>query len=122
MSVQFLSQSHHTDMLHSQLQQRLFSKILDTACPTQEAAAWVSELDDGMLHLTAHEVKQSYALCRFPWLMRTDIPPLLQYPVKAGAFDFVCGLVKMFYGLTLRDQLQGIFSIVRALLKREPAS
>lgn len=52
--------------------------------------------------------------------MRTDIPPLLQYPVKQGAFNFVCGLVKMFYGLTLQDQLHGIVSILKALLQREP--
>ncbi len=52
--------------------------------------------------------------------MRTDIPPMLQYPVKAAAFDFVCGLVKMFYGLTIRDQLEGVSSILESLLRRDP--
>ena len=51
--------------------------------------------------------------------MRTDIPPLLQYPVKSGAFEFVCGLVKMFYGLTLRDQVNGVVSILRSLMQKE---
>ncbi|KAK9825118.1 hypothetical protein WJX74_010698 [Apatococcus lobatus] len=76
----------------------------------------------GIEGLRALCIPKSVTEDRFPWLMRTDIPPLLQYPVKAAAFDFVCGLVKMFYGLTLRDQLQGIVKIVRALLEREPTS
>lgn len=34
---------------------------------------------------------------RFPWLIKTEMPPLLQYPVKPRAFEFVVGLTKMFY-------------------------
>eukprot|EP00959_Pyramimonas_sp_CCMP1952_P444039 9296437-Pyramimonas_sp.AAC.1 len=40
------------------------------------------------------------AVCedRLPWLMKTNIPPLLQYPVSDVAFDFVSALCKLFYG------------------------
>ncbi len=54
--------------------------------------------------------------CRFPWLMRTDIPPLLQYPVGDAAFPFVCGLISMFYGLSLRDNLSGLCTVIACFL------
>ncbi|KAK9916194.1 hypothetical protein WJX75_009917 [Coccomyxa subellipsoidea] len=58
------------------------------------------------------------AVCedRFPWLMRTDIPPLLQYPVGDAAFPFVCGLISMFYGLSLRDNLSGLCTVISCFL------
>ncbi|EIE25874.1 ALDH-like protein [Coccomyxa subellipsoidea C-169] len=58
------------------------------------------------------------AVCedRFPWLMRTDIPPLLQYPVGDAAFPFVCGLISMFYGLSLRDNLSGLCTVIACFL------
>ena len=55
-------------------------------------------------------------LRRVPWLMRTDIPPLLQYPVGDAAFPFVCGLISMFYGLSLRDTLAGLVMVARCFL------
>lgn len=54
--------------------------------------------------------------CRFPWLMRTDIPPLLQYPVGDAAFPFVCGLISMFYGLSLLDNLSGLWTVISCFL------
>ena len=39
-----------------------------------------------------------------PWLIRTDIPPPLQYPVAPYAFDFCAGLIRMFYGLSLWER------------------
>lgn len=33
----------------------------------------------------------------FPSIMKTDIPPPLQYPIKPQSFKFVTGLVMMFY-------------------------
>ena len=60
----------------------------------------------------AHET----AMCRFPWLMRTDIPPLLQYPVGDSAFPFVCGLISMFYGLSVRENLRGLCSVIGCFL------
>ena len=48
--------------------------------------------------------------------MRTDIPPLLHYPVGDAAFPFVCGLIGMFYGLTLRDNLAGLATVARCFL------
>ncbi|CAL8470086.1 g9628 [Coccomyxa elongata] len=58
------------------------------------------------------------AVCedRFPWLMRTDIPLLLQYPVGDAAFPFVCGLISMFYGLSLRDNLSGLCTVIACFL------
>ncbi len=54
--------------------------------------------------------------CRWPWLIRTDIPPLLQYPVGDAAFPFVCGLIAMFYGPGLRARLDGLVSVARCFL------
>ena len=44
-------------------------------------------------------------------LIQTDIPPPLRYPVAPYAFDFVAGLIRMFYGLTLWDSLCGAASV-----------
>jgi acyl-CoA reductase-like NAD-dependent aldehyde dehydrogenase len=40
-------------------------------------------------------IPKAFAQDRWPWLIRTDIPPPLQYPVKAYAFDFVASLIKV---------------------------
>lgn len=48
--------------------------------------------------------------------MRTDIPPILRYPVGDGAFGFVAGLVAMFYGTSLRARACGLGAVLRALL------
>ncbi|KAK9821805.1 hypothetical protein WJX81_007733 [Elliptochloris bilobata] len=58
------------------------------------------------------------AVCedRWPWLMRTDIPPILRYPVGDGAFGFVAGLVGMFYGTSLGARARGLGAVLRALL------
>ena len=53
---------------------------------------------------------------RWPWLMRTDIPPLLRYPVGDSAFGFVAGLVAMFYGTSLGARARGVAAVLRALL------
>ena len=36
-----------------------------------------------------------------PWLMRTDIPPPLKYPVAEIAFPFVEAIIRLFYGAGL---------------------
>ena len=58
------------------------------------------------------------AVCedRFGWLMRTTIPPPLQYPVQDNAFDFVQGIIKMFYGYSLSVRLSGIIALAKASL------
>ena len=48
--------------------------------------------------------------------MRTDIPPILRYPVGDGAFGFVAGLVTMFYGTSLGTRARGLAAVLRALL------
>ena len=69
------------------------------------------------------------AVCedRFPWLMRTDIPPPLQYPVSDVAFTFVTSIVKMFYGYNLRVKVDGLVGLAMCFLapssvaKKQPA-
>ncbi len=53
----------------------------------------------------------SQAVCEDRWPFKTNIPPMLQYPVSDKAFGFVCCLIRMFYGLTLRDNLAGLFGL-----------
>eukprot|EP00210_Caulerpa_lentillifera_P007017 g6711.t1 len=55
------------------------------------------------------------AVCedRYPWLMKTELPPLLQYPVKDKAFEFVSGLTKMFYYPGLNQRLQGLGMVIK---------
>ena len=65
--------------------------------------------------------QQSLA-CRFPaWTqLKTSIPPLLQYPVGDKAFQFVCGLVSMFYAPTLSGNVQGLVNVITGLLPNKP--
>ena len=67
-------------------------------------------------HCMLWMVAYAYLVCRFPWLMRTDIPPLLQYPVGDLAFPFVCGLISMFYGLSLKENFRGLCSVISCFL------
>lgn len=71
---------------------------------------------------------------RYPWLMKTELPRLLRYPVKDRAFDFVSGLTKMFYypgrfvethyikvevykgSLGLVQRLQGLGTVIKCSL------
>ena len=77
----------------------------------------------------AHHIHLSWKRClsrraRWPWLIRTDIPPLLQYPVGDAAFPFVCGLIAMFYGPSLGARLDGLLSVARCFLfpPRKPSA
>jgi hypothetical protein len=65
--------------------------------------------------------ERSQARRRWPWLMRTDIPPILRYPVGNGAFGFVAGLVAMFYGTSLAARARGLSAVLGALLRGAPA-
>mmetsp|Transcript_7006 Transcript_7006/g.19782 ORF Transcript_7006/g.19782 Transcript_7006/m.19782 type:complete len:603 (-) Transcript_7006:65-1873(-) len=58
------------------------------------------------------------AVCedRFPLLMKTDIPPPLQYPVDDVAFDFINALCNMFYGLSLPQQAGGLLRLAQCFL------
>ena len=69
---------------------------------------------------------------RFPSIMNTQMPPLLQYPVQSRAFEFVSGLTKMFYypGVLacllldarrfagLRQRLEGLMTVIRCSMDR----
>ncbi|GMH33070.1 hypothetical protein BSKO_00904 [Bryopsis sp. KO-2023] len=51
-----------------------------------------------------------------PWLMKTDIPPALQYPIKPESFEFVTGLVKMFYAPGLPLRISGLVTLAKCSL------
>lgn len=50
--------------------------------------------------------------------MRTDIPPLLQYPTKPAAFAFQTALVQMFYAPGLAAKINGLVALLKALLQK----
>ena len=59
--------------------------------------------------------------CRIPWLMKTTIPPMLQYPVGDAAFQFTCSLISMFYAPELRARFHGILQLLACFLPGKPA-
>jgi len=52
---------------------------------------------------------------RWPWLVQTAIPAALDYPVRSlmGSWEFVSGLVQLFYGDTWATRIQGIVKLIR---------
>lgn len=50
------------------------------------------------------------------WPFSTNIPPMLQYPVKPKAFDFVTSLVWMFYAPSLVGNVKGLFGLLGCFL------
>lgn len=50
------------------------------------------------------------------WPFSTAIPPLLQYPVKDAAFDFVTNLVWMFYSESWCGSIKGLFGLIGCFL------
>jgi len=50
------------------------------------------------------------------WPFSTSIPPMLQYPVKPQAFDFVTSLVWMFYAPGWMGNVKGLFGLVGCFL------
>eukprot|EP00891_Asterochloris_glomerata_P005424 jgi/Astpho2/5424/e_gw1.00076.56.1_t len=56
------------------------------------------------------------AVCedRWPWLIRTDIPPLLQYPLSTRSFAFVSGLIDLFYAPAWSTSLKGVRKVILA--------
>lgn len=50
------------------------------------------------------------------WPFSTAIPPLLQYPVKDAAFEFVTSLVWMFYSETWGGSIKGLLGLVRCFI------
>lgn len=52
--------------------------------------------------------------------VRTAIPPPLQYPVGESGFQFVSGLISMFYGDGVAARIGGIVSLIIASTKGKP--
>ena len=50
---------------------------------------------------------------RMPALMKTALPPPLQYPVASYGFQFVHALCKMFYGSTVAMRVSGLLTLAR---------
>lgn len=50
------------------------------------------------------------------WPFSTTIPPMLQYPVKPQAFEFVSSLVWMFYGQSWGQSLRGLQGLINTSL------
>ena len=62
--------------------------------------------------------KLIHAVSRVPWLIRTDIPAMLQYPVHDNAQRFVTGLISMFYSVDLAGKTRGLAGVLAAVLGR----
>jgi hypothetical protein len=56
-------------------------------------------------------VPKSVVVDRFP-LIKTDIPPPLQYPVKPNAFAFCKSLCRMFFGGSLFENARGLAQLI----------
>lgn len=50
------------------------------------------------------------------WPFSTAIPPLLQYPVSAKAFDFCQALVWMFYAPDISGNFKGLLSLAACFI------
>merc|ERR1712216_596651 len=61
-------------------------------------------------------VPKSVVVDRFPWLMKTNIPPPLCYPVADNAFAFCKALSRMFFGLNVAQQFGGLLSLAKCFL------
>ena len=48
--------------------------------------------------------------------MRTDIPPLLQYPIGDAAYAFTASLISMFYAPGWGGSARGLVGLLRALM------
>ena len=49
-----------------------------------------------------------------PLLIRTQIPPLLRYPIPDAGFGFVCGLIRMFYAPEWTSTAAGLRDVIGA--------
>lgn len=49
-----------------------------------------------------------------PLLIKTQIPPLLRYPVPDAGFGFVCGLIRMFYAPEWSSTVLGLRDVIGA--------
>ena len=56
-------------------------------------------------------VPKSVVVDRFP-LIKTDIPPPLQYPVKPNAFAFCKSLCRMFFGGSVFENVRGLMQLI----------
>lgn len=61
-------------------------------------------------------VPKVVVLDRAPWLMKTEIPPPLQYPVAPFGFKFVHSLCMMFYGPSAGMRVKGLLTLAFCFL------
>ncbi|CAG8447058.1 8594_t:CDS:2 [Scutellospora calospora] len=55
---------------------------------------------------------KSITLDRFPWLLQTSLPKILNYPISFGGSTFVSNLIKVVYENRLIDKLKGGIKLV----------
>lgn len=48
--------------------------------------------------------------------MKTEIPPIMQYPVDRRAYRFATSLIRMFYAPNLAGNLGGLLSLLGCFL------
>ena len=53
---------------------------------------------------------------RFPWLMKTEIPPIMQYPVDRRSYLFATSRIRMFYAPSLAGSVGGLMSLLGCFL------
>lgn len=66
---------------------------------------------EGLRALTTAKAVAEDAL---PLLVKTQIPPLLRYPIPDAGFGFVCGLIKMFYAPEWGTTVAGLKDVIGA--------
>lgn len=85
-------------------------------CKSKRQLETVFNHSAGIEGLRALCVPKSVAEDRFPWLMRSTIPPTWQYPVQANGFQFGEALVTMFYGPSLVHKVRGLVALITTLV------
>ena len=68
----------------------------------------------GVEGLRALTTAKAVAEDAFPLLIKTQIPPLLRYPIPDAGFGFVCGLIRMFYAPEWASTVAGLGDVIGA--------
>jgi len=70
---------------------------------------------EGLRALTA---PKAVTVDRWPSLLQTSIPAVLDYPIRSmvKSWDFISGLTGLFYGGSLSERAEGVWRIIRASL------
>jgi Aldehyde dehydrogenase family len=68
----------------------------------------------GIEGLRALCLERAIVVDTFPFLVRTSIPPVIQYPIDMGkGFPFTESLVQLFYNESIIGKIKGILGLVK---------